>query len=209
MQTSRLSKTRLQALGDDGFASPEVGPRVYLKSFSPQHFPAFYRRAYDPCALLEEIGVWRIAEMVQQSWSLDKIAQLCDVSLYSLRRWVKEDPERAAVIEEAKLMAGENYAYKAEAVIETAANDFELKKAGKLADHYRWMAERLNREEFGQQVKVKNDNAPPMAFHFDLSGGRKSVTLNAEAEDAALVGGDSLDLNSLVNLLPDVVEGAP
>ena len=199
----KLPKTQLAALGDDGFASADVAPRVYLKSFSPQQYPAYYRRTYDPYALLEEIGIWRIAEMVQQNWSLQKIAQLCDISLYSLRRWLREDESRVEMLNEAKLMAGENYAYKAEAVIESAVNDFELKKADKLANHYRWMAERLNREEFGQQVKVQNTNAPAMSFHFDLSAGKQGATLQVEAEDAQLVSDGPLDLNSLVDLLPD------
>jgi hypothetical protein len=192
-------------MGDDGFASPDTGARVYLKTFSPQSYPAYYRRTYDPYSLLEEIGIWRIAEMVQQNWSLQKIAQICDISLYALRRWLREDESRVEVLGEAKLMAGENYAYKAEAVIETAANDFELKKADKLANHYRWMAERLNREEFGQQVKVQNTHAPAMSFHFDLSASKKGSVLQAEAEDAQLLAGETLDLNSLVDLLPDDV----
>lgn len=202
MQMTKLSKAQLATLGDDGFASPDVAPRVFLKTFSPEQFPAYYRRTYAPYDLLEEIGIWRIAEMVQQNWSLEKIASVCDISLYSLRRWLKEDSGRDEVIKEAKLMAGENYAYKAESVIEAAQTDFQLKKADKLATHYRWMAERLNREEFGQQVKVNNANAPSLAFHFDLSGGSTNKqVLQAEAVDAELA--SDFDLNALSNLLPD------
>lgn len=177
-----MTTTRLKKLGHDGFASNDIEPRLYLKTFDARSYPAYWRRAYDPEALLEEIGEWRIAEMLQQGWSEDYIAKLCDVSLYAFRRWMRSDPRRETVFEEATRMAAGHYVGKAEDLITTARNDFELKKASKLAEHYRWMAERMDRPRFGQQVKVQNENVQPMQFHFDVhTNARKSTVIDGKS----------------------------
>lgn len=143
----------------------------YLRDFDPKRYTGYYKRIYDPTAYFEQIGINKFCELIEHGNSLLNIAEKLDVSGNTLRRWVRSKKEYTTLVAEAYTYAGEMFAYKAEQALRTAPNDkIEMVRAGKLAEHYRWMASRLNKEMFGESKESKDTLRPPTVVNLNFAG---------------------------------------
>lgn len=149
----------------------EVRGSPYLRFFEPRAFSAYENRYYTPKEYLNQIGIERVAELVQHGKCLDDIACILDISSRVLIRWINATPANKSVLEEAREFAGETFAYKAEKVLLEAPLISEaLTKARALAEHYRWKAERLHKEQYGTKtVKHEGNIGGGVVFNMNIA----------------------------------------
>lgn len=156
----------------DLLADAQEQAAFYLRDFDPKRYITYYQRIYDATAYLEDIGIHKLCELIEHGNNILMLAKKLDISGATLRRFLNSRKEYAALSREAFIYAGEMFAYKAEQVLLNAPNDkLEMSRAEKLAAHYRWMAERLAREMFGEVKEDKNANRPPAVINLNLVGG--------------------------------------
>lgn len=180
-------------------AAEKAEGKLFLRKFDPTRYSTYYRRIYDSNAYLSEIGIEKICELVEVGNNVLSLAEKLDISTGTLRRWIKSNPQHTNMFNEALVFAGEAFAYKAERVLKDAFG-YEKVDAGtaaKLAEHYRWMAERLAKEQFGPPKKEQEKNdKPPLVLNLNL-GGAKEPTIKTVNKPQPLV-------SSILNLsIPD------
>lgn len=112
-------------------------------------------RAGESKAKLDKIGVDTLCEDLCAGSSLTFIASEYGVSVSSLLGWIDSEPERSARVREARHSMAKVWDEKAEFEIRQAGDEFELKKARELAQHYRWRASKIGSREYGERVEVK------------------------------------------------------
>ena len=154
-------------------AAHEEQARLFLRGFNPKKYSTFYARIYDADSYLEQVGIETICELIEHGNSIFNIAKHLDLSVRTLRAWIGKNAYRKAQVQEAYTFAGDAYAFKAEETLIDAR--FSTKEgislAGKLADHYRWMASKLNREQYGEARKEDAANSkPPLVFNVNIGG---------------------------------------
>jgi hypothetical protein len=141
----------------------------YFRHFTPRAYNLYPQRYYKPVRYLEEVGIEKVGELLQHGLGLLDIACLLDVSSVVFRRWISSKKEYREEIQDAKLFAGEAYAYKAEKVLLDAPLIPEaITKAKALSDHYRWAAERLHKGQYGTKV-VKHEGMQGSGVVFNLN----------------------------------------
>jgi hypothetical protein len=154
----------------------EQQAQLYLRQFDPKRYSAFYQRIYDADAYLEQVGIEKICELIEHGINILGIARQLDISGRTLRTWVNKNSWRRMQVQEAYKYAGDAFAFKAEEVLRNAMGGTkeEISLASKLADHYRWMAMKLDKEQYGESKKDDVNNAkPPMVINLNLGEGRK------------------------------------
>lgn len=104
-------------------------------------------------AILEEIGIEAICEMVIDGDSYTAIAKKAGVSKALLSIWIAKDPERAALAHEARAFSARTFDDKAETVLLEAQTPFELQAAKELAHHYRWRASKIS-PEYSDKLQI-------------------------------------------------------
>lgn len=153
-------------------ATEQERASLYLRRFDPHRYTTYYRRIYNPMAYLDEVGEDKIAELIEHGNGLLNVAEALDIGGSTLRRWVASGGEaRVAKIKLAHQFAGNAYAYKAERALLDARGmtKEEITLAGKLAEHYRWMATKLDRDNFGD-VKDAPTNLTPIQINLNMGG---------------------------------------
>lgn len=114
-------------------------------------------------AILESIGIDAICGMIMDGRTLTRIAEESGSSKTVLLRWLRSDPDRSARAREARAATAAVWDEMAEHRIETAGDEFELKKAKELAHHYRWRASKIAPGEYGDKASIEltgKDGAP-------------------------------------------------
>ena len=147
--------------------------RLYLREFDAKKYPTYYARIFDAEAYLNQIGVEKICELIEHGNCMMHIAKKLDISTRTLRAWIGRDTWRRTQVAESYTFAGEAFAFKAEEALRSAwgGSKEEIALAAKLADHYRWMASRLDREKFGETVKQDaNTGKAPMNITLNFGG---------------------------------------
>jgi hypothetical protein len=151
----------------------EEQARLFLRGFNPKKYSTFYARIYDADAYLEQVGIETICELIEHGNSIFNIAKHLDISVRTLRSWIGKSAYRKAQIQEAYTFAGDAYAFKAEETLLDSrfSTKEQISVAGKLADHYRWMASKLNKEQYGEAKKEDaNSGKPPLVFNVSIGG---------------------------------------
>ena len=106
-------------------------------------------------------GVWddivldpipHLTRWVSEGMSLAQIAGHCGVSPGEVLRFTQANKALKAALVEARKEAAWVWDERAEAVLKQAETKDELAKAKELANHYRWRASKLNREQYGEKV---------------------------------------------------------
>ena len=182
--------------------------RMFLREFDPRKYPGYYRRIYDCKAYLDGIGIEVISELIEHGNGVFNVAEALDISTSSLRKWLNATKDRRDQVLLANTFAGDAYAQKAEKVLMAAQHGSkeQVALAGKLAEHYRWMASRLSRETFGDSKPQEDiSRPPPMVLNLNLTGNANGMTGEVKtvtADKHALK--DIFKLTPLV--LPDEVQ---
>jgi len=104
---------------------------------------------------LDKVGVDAICDDLCAGSSLTGIANEYGVSLGTLLSWVGADSERSARVRETRAAMAKVWDERAEDEIRQADDEFKLKKARELAQHYRWRATKVAPGEYGEKVEVK------------------------------------------------------
>jgi hypothetical protein len=165
---------------NDLVSEHEAQAQLYLRTFDPKRYSGFYQRIYDAPTYLEQVGIEKICELIEHGCNLMAIAKLLDISTRTLRGWVHKDKWRRQQVQEAIQFAGDGFAYKAEEVLKGARGgsreDISVAKA--LAEHYHWMASKLNKEQFGEMKKDDpNAATKPLVFNVNITGGPQTAQM--------------------------------
>lgn len=163
----------------------------FLRSFDPKLYNTYYQRIYNPVAFFEQIGINKICELIEHGNSLLNVAEKLDISGSALRRWVKSKKEYFVLVQEAYVYAGEMFAYKAEQALKDSAGRGKeaVALARALAEHYRWMASRLNKEMFGDKKEDGGVVKPPLVLNLNFGDvtQEKEVAIRKEALTASFM----------------------
>jgi hypothetical protein len=81
------------------------------------------------------------------------------VHISTLIEWSEQDAQRSARMREARQRSARVWDERAEHVITTAGDPFELNKAKELAHHYRWRAKAIAPREYGDKVTQEHTGA--------------------------------------------------
>lgn len=185
-------------------AVEEEQAQLFLREFDARRYPGYYRRIYDPTTYLNEIGIDKICELVEFGNGLSNVAEAVDLSTTTLRRWISKEPSYRQKFSLAYIAAGEAYAFKGEQALKSAygGSKEDIALAGKLAEHYRWMATKLDREKFGE-VKDKDEKKNVATIININTGGKTDEPLlkTIEHDDSPpLVQMNPIDMSHLLKL---------
>lgn len=144
--------------------------QLYLREFNPKNYSMFYSRIADPYGYLDEIGIDKICELIEHGRGHLNVAEILDISSGTLRKWIDLIPAYREKALFAKHCSGDGFAYKAERVLLEAkgGSKEDILIATKLADHYRWMASRLDKETFGDSKKLDEKSILPMVVNMNF-----------------------------------------
>ena len=120
-----------------------------------------------------DVNIDAICDMIVEGNSLTHIAKTVGVHVSALVRWVENDPQRSALVREARVRSAKIWDERAEAVIAAAPDKFELERARELAHHYRWRAKAIAPREYGDKVTQEHtgkDGGPIALAAVDLRG---------------------------------------
>lgn len=118
---------------------------------------------------IDEFGIDQICEALASCRTMTSIAEHIGVSKGSLIAWIAEDADRSARTKDSRNLAAIFWEEQAEAVVKYAADEFELKKARELAQHYRWRASKIAPKDYGDKLEVSNVGMP-MVIVKDFTG---------------------------------------
>lgn len=105
---------------------------------------------------MDAFGLDRVCEAITGGTTLTKVAAEAGVSLTRLLAWIDADSERSARVREARTSSAKVWDEKAEAEIREAEDEFGLKKARELAQHFRWRASKIATKEYGDRQQVEH-----------------------------------------------------
>lgn len=156
-------------------AEHEEQARLYLRQFDPKRYSTFYKRVYDAEAYLEQVGINTICELIEQGNNILNIAKKLDISTRTLRIWISKSQYYRTQVQEAYRFAGDAFAFKAEQVLLDARGTSKenTSLASKLSDHYRWMATKLDREQYGESKQLDPNTKAPLSINLNFGGEAK------------------------------------
>lgn len=101
-------------------------------------------------------------DLIREGYSYRKMCDHFGVSMGALTDFFAR-AEHSARVREALIASADTYAEKAETVLLEATwkdkgQDFDLKKARELAQHYRWMAAKRNPGKYSERTVNDNNN---------------------------------------------------
>jgi len=108
---------------------------------------------------LEAYGLDRICDEILEGESLTAIAAKAGVRVSGLVQWLAADPDRSARARECRAESAKLWDEKAVAVIEAAADPFELAKAKELSHHFRWKASKIAPKEYGDKIQAEHSGS--------------------------------------------------
>lgn len=150
---------------------------IVQSGFTPESLYNYPARHLIPEQYLEEVGIRRIAEMLCYGISTRKVAEYLGVSPIILRRWIKEDPERASFYQTALEIAGEEFAFKAIEELEQADvhSKADVARVTAMADHFRFMAKSFNKDTFSERKEIKGTTTAPFVLNVSFDRSKQSV----------------------------------
>jgi hypothetical protein len=87
---------------------------------------------------------------------MTSVARENSVSFAALHEWINLNSERSARVNAVRQLMAHYWQEKAESVLESAPDEFELKRAKELAHHYRWRASKIAPKDYGDRVAVEH-----------------------------------------------------
>lgn len=148
-------------------------PIFYKDSLEARAAPTRYRNIGNPYAFLTGLGVDAILEEIYKGRNIVDVAKTLNISITILLNWLENEGHMERV-EKATKFSAEGYISEATQLLREARNDFELKKADKIATHGRFLASKLNRQVYGQE---KPESAPAAGVTFIMHMGEKQVNV--------------------------------
>lgn len=161
-------------------------PIFFRDSIAARAAPLRFRQIGNPYAFLNDVGVEPMLDEVRKGHNLVEIAEVLDVSIGVLLRWIDAEGHVTAFDEAFKFSAEGHLAAAAKA-IKGANNDFELKKAKELANHGRFMASKMDRHKYGaEQQKQNTGNVVQFVLHMgQASKGHAPLVIEASDGNSA------------------------
>lgn len=83
------------------------------------------------------------------------IARTLDIPIDALCKWMAKNPERKALMKEARAIGAEVFDRKAEEVLTEAKDKTSIARARELAQHYRWRASKFSPKDYGDRLEVE------------------------------------------------------
>lgn len=150
---------------------------VRESGFTPEAMYSYPARHIIPEQFLEEVGIRRIAEMLCYGISTREVATYLQISPVLLRRWIKEDPERASYYQTALEIAGEEFAFRAITELEDADihSKADVARVTAMADHLRFMAKSFNKDTFSERKEIKGTSTAPFVLNVSFDRKRNPV----------------------------------
>lgn len=107
---------------------------------------------------IKDLTIDEVCKMLYEGKTYRAIADHYGVHVSTVGDFIAK-PEHSARAHEALIASADMYAEMAEQVLKEATwkakgQDFDLKKARELAQHYRWMAAKRNPKKYGDKVDV-------------------------------------------------------
>lgn len=125
-----------------------------------------------PREKLDELGDDAFFARVANGESYTRIAESLGIRHHSIEQWIAASDSRSARALEVRTATGKVWDEKAERVLESAADPFELAKAKELAHHYRWRSSKVAPKVYGdkQQVEHTGKDGSPLSININLGG---------------------------------------
>lgn len=105
---------------------------------------------------MDAYGLEALCEAIAGGGTLTFVAADAGVSLTRLLAWIDANPERSARVREARASSAKLWDESAEREIREARDEFALKKARELAQHFRWRATKIAPKEYGDRQTVEH-----------------------------------------------------
>jgi len=157
-----------------------AAPVLYSDSIQARAAPNRYRQIGSPYAFLNAIGIDAVLEEVYKGSNIVDVAQRINISIGVFLAWLHEEGHIQR-FEDATKMSAEGYLSEAGRLLRNAQNDFELKKATKIADHGRFLASKLDKQRYGQD-NTKLGNATGVTFVMHIGGHTQSIQTMVEPD---------------------------
>lgn len=194
---------------------PAKIPASFDEDLVARCFPHKFRRIGDPYGYLDEVGIESILEFIYKGNLLINVAEVTNVPLMRLRRWV-EDRGYYQQIEDAETQSADGYLAQAHYALKNAPTEFELRRAKELMKYAQFMAENKNKHVYGGGVG-KEKKAP---VHYEFVIGTNAAPETVKAVTEAVIEGESRRLEkdgasdkpttvSLAELFPNLADLKP
>lgn len=109
-------------------------------------------RMGSPYTFLNNIGIEAIIEGFIHGRNIVDVAKELNISVIVLLNWINSEGH-AARVDEAIVLSSEGYLSEVGQSIKKAQSQFDLQKAKELAKHNTFIASKVNRKKYGQDVK--------------------------------------------------------
>ena len=142
----------------------------YFNGFEPRAYSLYVDRHYNPVAYLEQVGIEKIAELLQHGFFQQEICALLGISTRVFTRWIAASAERMKELESARRFAADSSVMTARHVLEDASVFPDTARAKALADHHQWCAERWDKDMYGtKQLKVDATVTNGISYEFNIN----------------------------------------
>lgn len=143
-------------------------------------FPAFYAvRNSDTDSYLQDVTAEFICELFGRGHSPTAVAAFLHISMPRLVAWFSANATRNALFDASRVMAAQALVDEATDILERATqpNGPNARSAKDLADHYKWLAERMYPERFGTKV-AQQLPVPGVIFNIQMPSGMKTISVD-------------------------------
>lgn len=150
-------------------------PEIDLLKYYPATFPT---RMKDSTAYFDSVGINLIAELYGRGHTATAIANMLQISLPKMMDWINADETRVARMDSAGEIAAQAFIDEATRVLVEVADGVTSPKGSReLADHMKWLAERMHPKKFGTKVAAQLPQAG-VVFNIQLGNDKRSITID-------------------------------
>jgi hypothetical protein len=154
-------------------------PEIDLMKYYPATFPT---RMKDSDGYFNNVGIELIAELYGRGHTLTAIAGMLQISMPKMTAWVNTDDARVARMKSAAETAAQAYIDEATRLLVDVVDGTTTHRGARdMADHMKWLAERMNPEKFGTKVAAQLPQAG-VVFNIQMGGEKRSITIDHIAQ---------------------------
>ena len=152
-------------------------PPLDPATFFPNHYAV---RMAQTDLYLGEVTAEFICELFGRGYSPTAVATFLHISMPRLVAWFSDNGARAGLFDRARVMAAQALVDEATEILERATQPSgpNARSAKDLADHYKWLAERMHPERFGTKV-AQQLPVPGVIFNIQMPAGMKTISVDA------------------------------
>lgn len=129
-------------------------PTAFRDSLAVRARSLRFRGVGSPYSFLEDIGIVPVKEFIYKGAMLIDVAEVLNVSVTVLKRWIKDEGYEEE-IDEASIASAEGYIANGERLLKSAETPFQLNKAKALIEHGRFMASKKDKKTYGAQLAIE------------------------------------------------------